>query len=111
MNNEQSMSGNVSLNSNSLDLLILDIMKSAQDINVTLDEIIRVVAETSEYLESENATKYRKKFEKQIPSFKNIVRNVENYAYSLKNVETTFEEKSVELRQKVLNDAEKFKIN
>ena len=44
MNNEQSMSGNVSLNSNSLDLLILDIMKSAQNINVTLDEIIRIVA-------------------------------------------------------------------
>ncbi len=111
MNTEFFTNNNVSLNSNSLDLLVRDIMKSAQNINVTLNEIIKIVASTSEYLESENATNYRKKFEKQIPSFKNIVRNIENYAYSLKNVKTTFEEKEVTLRQKIIADAENININ
>ena len=80
----------ISIREEALDLLAIDVLHYAQRANEILDDISQIVASTSEFYKCESGKKFREKFSELTPSFSIIVENIENYAYSLKNVKNKF---------------------
>lgn len=78
----------VSINSDAIDVLTMDILEIARKANITLNKITTIVANTSETYKSDSGYLLRKKINNKTQDFTNIIQNIENYAYSLKTIKS-----------------------
>ena len=78
----------VSINSDAIDVLTMDILEIARKANITLNKITTIVANTSETYKCDSGYLLRKKINNKTQDFTNIIQNIENYAYSLKTIKS-----------------------
>ncbi len=80
----------ISINENSIDILKLEVLEYARSCNDSLNKILDIVESTEAFYQSESGKEYRAKFHELSNSFQNIIFNIENIAYGLKEAKNKF---------------------
>lgn len=96
----------IALNENGVDMLSIEILKCAQLVNDYLSKIITIVDATKTHFDCEIGTIYRNKFYEFSKNFPILIQNIENYAYSLRNVENKFRENQNIIVSKLISKSE-----
>lgn len=80
----------ISTNESSIDILKLEVLEYARSCNDSLNKILDIVESTEAFYQSESGKEYRAKFHELSNSFQNIIFNIENIAYGLKEAKNKF---------------------
>jgi len=80
----------ISINESSIDILKLEVLEYARSCNDSLNKILDIVESTEAFYQSESGKEYRAKFHELSNSFQNIIFNIENIAYGLKEAKNKF---------------------
>lgn len=86
----------ISLNETGIDTLKLEVLEYAKSCNDSLSKIQDIVDSTERFYQSESGIEYRKKFHELSNSFQNVIFNIENIAYGLKEAKNKFANKKNE---------------
>lgn len=86
----------ISLNESGIDVLKLEVLEYAKNCNDSLSKILDIVDSTELFYQSESGKNYRAKFHDLSNSFQNIIFNIENIAYGLKEAKSQFANKKDE---------------
>ena len=84
----QNASKTIGMNETGIDTLAMDTMQVAMIANDYLNKIIDIMNKTKEHFQCEAGDMIRQRFNELSADFPNVIKNIENYAYSLKKAKT-----------------------
>lgn len=96
----------LSMNETGVETVSLEVMETAKLVYDNLNKILSIIDETSLYYDCESGVNFRNKFYSLSNDFSTIVQNIENYAYSLKNVISRYKENQNIVVTKISDHAE-----